>query len=122
MSQINFRVDEFTNKFIEFKSNLKGKSKAAISKEIFQKGLKEEMFPFLANLYKEGKISIKKIAYITGIHPTEIYMMMPKYIEDIEMDDTVFHDFGKFNEKFVAYLKDLKKKGVTFSDGIILDK
>jgi hypothetical protein len=121
MSQINFRIDEFTNEYIEFKSKMDGKSKAAISKEIFQKGLKEEMFPFLANLYKEGKISVKKIAYITGIHPSEIYPMLPKYIDDIEMDDAVLRDFGKFHEKFVAYLKDLKKKGISFSDGIILD-
>ncbi|TFG17999.1 MAG: hypothetical protein EU530_09850 [Promethearchaeota archaeon] len=95
-----------------------GKSKATISKEIFQKGLKDDMFPFLANLYKEGKISVKQIAKITGIHHTEIYSMLPEYIDDIDMDDKILEDFGNFDQEFRAYLKELKKKGVSLSDSI----
>ena len=120
MSQVNFRIDEYTTKYIEFKAKIDGKSKSSISKEIFQKGLKEEMLPFLANLYKEGKISVKRISYITGIHPTDIYGMLPKYIDDVDFDDDFLKNFGKISQEFSDYLKKLTENGVSFDDGVPL--
>ncbi len=119
MTQINFRVDEITNSFIEYKAKIDKKSKSAISKEIFQSGLKEVMMPYLANLYKEGKISIKLIAYITGIHPTEIYGILPKPIDDIEIDAGIIAYSREVGKKLIPYLQELKKKGISFDEGII---
>ena len=122
MTQINFRVDDFIAKFIEYKAKFDGKSKSAISKEIFQKGLKGEMMPYLANLYKKGKISIKYIAYLTDIHPSEIYNLLPKYIDDVDMEDDLMVNFGEIGQELTVYLKELKEKGISFGDGILLNE
>ena len=68
MSQINFRISSQIEKFITLKAQIEQKTKTAISKEIFLKGMNDVMFPYLTNLYKEGKVSIKKIAEITNLH------------------------------------------------------
>ena len=121
MSQINFRVDEFTDKYIEFKANFDGKSKSAVSKEIFQKGLRDDMLPFLCELYKEGKMSVKRIAYITGIHPNEIYDILPKYINDVDFNEASLEEIGDIRETLSKYLKKLKEEGVSFDDGVTLN-
>jgi hypothetical protein len=122
MNQVNFRIDDITNKFLEFMADMEKKTKSAISKEIFQDGLKTKMMPYLANLYKEGKISIKNIAYITGIHHTEIYHLLPDLIDDIDMDDSIIAYSREIGKKLRPYLQELQKKGVSFDKGIILGK
>ena len=119
MSQINFRVDETIDSFIDLKMKLEGKSRASISKEIFMNGLNKEMVPYLANLYKSGKISIKNIAEITGIHYTEVISLVAKLIDEIEIDPQLIQYSETVSKKILPHLKQAINQGISFKGTII---
>ena len=118
MSQINFRVDEKINAFINLKMKLEGKSRASIGKEIFLNGLNSQMMPYLADLYKKGKISIKNIASITGIHFTEVISLVADLIDDIEVDPKLIQYSEEISKKLLPYLKKAKENGISFKGTI----
>ncbi len=118
MFQINFRVDEKISTFIDLKMKLEGKSRASISKEIFINGLNNQMMPYLANLYKKGKISIKNIANITGIHYTEVISIVADLIDDIEVDPKLIQYSEEISKKLLPQLKQAKEKGISFKGTI----
>ena len=118
MSQINFRVNKKINSFIDLKMKLEGKSKASISKDIFMDGLNNQMMPYLAHLYKSGKISIKHIAEITGIHFTEVISLVAQLIDDIEIDPQIIQYSEAVSQKLLPYLKQAKEQGISFKETI----
>jgi len=121
MTQINFRVDKKINSFIDLKMKLEGKSRASITKDIFMNGFNSQMMPYLANLYKTGKISIKNIAEITGIHYTEVISLIAKLIDEIEIDPQLIQYSDAVSKKLLPHLKHAKKEGISFKGTIISD-
>jgi predicted HTH domain antitoxin len=118
MTQINFRIDDEIEEFILLMSKLEGKSKTNISKDIFMNGLNSTMMPYLANLYKEGKISIKHIAKITKIHPMEIMNKVAQLIDDIEINPDLIEFSEEIGKKLLPYLKNAKDAGFSLKGTI----
>ncbi len=71
MTQINIRIDKNLDEIITFLAETKKTTKASISKELIQKALNNKLLPILADLYKQGKIGLKKIIFYTKLDPTE---------------------------------------------------
>ena len=118
MSQINFRIDENSKDFIEYMCGIEGKSIAAISKEIFMESLNKKMMPYLAELYRVGKISIRKISDMTGMHFIDVMDEIPKFIDDIECDPEILDYSEKVGEKILPLLKAAAEKGISFKGKI----
>jgi hypothetical protein len=118
MSQINFRIDDELDDFISLMSKLENKSKSTLGKEIFLKGVNNVMFPYLAQLYQQGKISIKEIAKITKIHPSEVIARVAELIDDIELDPKLIDYSEKVGQKMLPYLIEAKKRGVSLKGTI----
>jgi hypothetical protein len=121
MTQINFRINEELDEFISLMSKIENKTKSTISKEIFLKGLNSVMLPYMAQLYKEGKISIKQISKITKIHPSEIISQVAKLIDDIDIDPELISYSEEVGKKLEPYLAEAKKRGITFKGTINID-
>ncbi len=81
-------------------------------------GFNNHMMPYLANLYKNGKISIKNIAEITGIHFTEVISLVAKLIDDIEIDPQLIQYSEAVSQKLLPYLKQAKEQGISFKGTI----
>ena len=75
-------------------------------------GLKEIMMPYLSQLYKVGKISIKYISQITGIHHTDVISLIAKNIEEIDVDPDLIKYSEEIGKKLSPYLKEAKDKGI----------
>jgi hypothetical protein len=89
MSQINFRLEDQAEKIITFLAKYRSTTKATIAKEFLNVGIKQSLFPLLAQMYQEGKISVKKISVLTSMSPIEVIEMLPKYIEKSPMTDEI---------------------------------
>lgn len=85
---------------------------------VFINGLNNQMMPYLANLYKKGKISIKNIANITGIHYTEVISIVADLIDDIEVDPKLIQYSEEISKKLLPQLKQAKEKGISFKGTI----
>lgn len=118
MTQINFRVQGHIEKFLTLRAKLENKSKTAVANEIFLKGITELMIPYLAKLYQEGKISIKKISEITNQHFTQVMDELPKHIRDIKEDDELLQYAGTIEEIFEPFLQNAKQQGISFDKGL----
>ncbi len=118
MVQINFTIDEKINSFIELKMKSENKSKAAISREIFLMGLNNELLPYLAELYKKGEISIKKIALITDLSPMQVMDSISHHIEDIDIEDEDLDYSQKVAEVMQSKVKNLPSKGFSLKGTI----
>ncbi|MHA1601452.1 MAG: hypothetical protein ACTSVU_00615 [Promethearchaeota archaeon] len=121
MSQINFRVQGYIEKFLALRAKLENKSKTAVANEIFLKGLNELMFPYLAKLYQEGKISIKKISEITNQHFSQIMDEIPKFIKDIKEDDELLQYSEKIEEIFEPFIQNAKQQNISFDKGMLIE-
>ncbi len=69
------------------------------------------MMPFFATLYRESKISIKKIALLTNQEPSEVIDQIAKLIDDIEMDDELIEYSHEMGNKIQPFLLEAKQRG-----------
>ena len=119
MTQVNFKITPETNEFLELMAKEEKKSKAAISKLIFMDGLNNQLLPYLAKLYQVGKISIKNIAKITGLHHTEVITKIASLIDDIYSNLETDEYTELVRKKFTPYLKSIaQNQGISFKDSI----
>ena len=68
------------------------------------------MFPYLAKLYKAGKISIRQIAHLTKLHPTEVISHIAELIEDIDLKSNLIEYSEKVAEELSPFLEAARKK------------
>ena len=67
---------------------------------------------------KVGKISIKYISQITGIHHTDVISQVAKNIEDIDVDPDIIKYSEEIGKKLSPYLKEAKDKGISLKGTI----
>lgn len=119
MAQINFKITPETNEFLELMAKEEKKSKAAVSKLIFMDGLNNQLLPYLAKLYQVGKISLKNIAKITGLHHTEVITKIASLIDDIYSNSETDEYTEQVRKKLTPYLKSIAQDhGINFKDSI----
>ena len=92
-----------------------GMSKSAYAKQKFLQILTKEMMPKLAELYKKGEISLKKIAMITKSHPTHVIKQIAILIDDIDIEDRVIDYSESVSNKVIPRFK----KKIKFDDAIL---
>jgi len=106
MTRLNIRIDSEMNKIISFIAAEKGTSKALVARYLLSHGLNSVLFPLLAQLYQEGKVSLKKIITLTKMHPGEVLEKLPQYLDKspitLEIDDYT----TDITDKIIAHLKE----------------
>ncbi len=95
------RLDEI----ITLLATEKGTSKALVARELLSQGLNQVLFPVLAQLYEDGKISIKKIIALTKLHPVEVLELLPKYLKKSPITPDIDKYTSGVTEKIIARLK-----------------
>lgn len=86
------------------------------------KGIATVMYPYLANLYRDGKISIKQIARLMKSDPSEVISQIASLLEDITIDDNLIDYSEKVGKKLEPLLQHAKKSGKTFKGTVNTDQ
>lgn len=105
MTQINIRVDDNLDEIITFLAQAKKTTKASISKELIQKALNVELLPILSDLYKQGKISLKKIVLFTGLDSNEVIEKISKLIDESPITPEIDDYTSEITKKIIEQLK-----------------
>jgi hypothetical protein len=82
MAQINIRVEKDTEEILNFLAENQGVSKSTIAKKMLNEGLNKVLFPAVASLYKEGKISLKKIVDLTKMDILDVLETLSTLLDD----------------------------------------
>ncbi len=72
MTQINIRVDESADEILSLLATLRKVSKTVIAREFMLEGLSHNLFPTLLDLYRSGKINLKKVIAFSQLQPREV--------------------------------------------------
>lgn len=115
MTQLNFQISKEINDFLEEMGEHEGISKSAYAKQKFIKIMSKEMMPKLADLYKKGEISIKKIARITNIHHSQVIKQIATLINDIDINDRVM----EYSESVSDEVSSRFENKIKFDDSIL---
>jgi DNA-binding transcriptional regulator GbsR (MarR family) len=82
MAQINIRVEKDTEEILTFLAEHQGVSKSTIAKKMLNEGINKVLFPAVASLYKEGKISLKKIVDLTKMDILDVLENLSALLDD----------------------------------------
>jgi len=82
MTQINIRVEKDTDEILTFLAEHQGVSKSTIAKRMLNEGINKVLLPAVANLYKEGKISLKKIVDLTKMNVLDVLENLSSFLDD----------------------------------------
>jgi DNA-binding transcriptional regulator GbsR (MarR family) len=82
MAQINIRVEKDTEEILAFLAEHQGVSKSTIAKKMLNEGINKVLFPAVANLYKDGKISLKKIVDLTKMDILDVLENLSTLLDD----------------------------------------
>lgn len=118
MPQVNIRIDSETDKFLSYLCEMENKSKSTISKEIFMKGIEIQIFPYFAQQYKSGNISIHQIATLLNKSHLEIMDKIAELIEDIYISEDLIDYSQKIGQKMHPLFQDAKKRKISFKGTI----
>lgn len=72
MTQINIRIDESADEILTLLASLRKVSKTVVAREFMLEGLSQNLLPILLDLYREGKINLKKVIMLSQIPPREV--------------------------------------------------
>ena len=72
MTQINIRIDESADEILTLLATLRKVSKTVIAREFMLEGLSQNLLPLLLDLYREGKINLKKVITLSQLPPQEV--------------------------------------------------
>jgi hypothetical protein len=106
MTQINIRVDKDTEEILTFLAENQGLSKSTIAKKMLNEGINKVLFPAVANLYKDGKISLKKIVDITKMDILDVLEHLSTLLDDAPM--TV--DIDEYTSGIAKKVMEMSKK------------
>lgn len=82
MTQINIRVEKDTEEILTFLAEHQGVSKSTIAKKMLNEGINKVLLPAVANLYKDGKISLKKIVDLTKMDVLDVLENLSPLLDD----------------------------------------
>ena len=105
MVQINVRVDDTLDKVITFLADQRHVSKATITRELLDAGKNQLLFPLLADMYKNGKISLKKIVALTGLQHTEVIERLSKLLDDAPITPEIDEYTEQITNKLLKLMK-----------------
>ncbi|NMC04779.1 MAG: ribbon-helix-helix protein, CopG family [Candidatus Lokiarchaeota archaeon] len=105
MVQINIRVDDALDAIITFLAEERKVSKSIIARDLLDAGKNQLLLPMLAQMYKDGKISLKKIVALTGLHHVTVIEQVSKLLQDAPL--TLANDAytGKVTERILKSLR-----------------
>src|SRR5271157_1136301 len=102
--QINIRFYNTLDSIITFLAEDRKVSKSVIARELLDAGKNQVVFPFLAKMYKEGRISLKKIVTLTGLHHVEVIERISKLIDEAPLTSENDAYTGKVTERILKSL------------------
>ncbi|HME53542.1 MAG TPA: hypothetical protein VKM55_15055 [Candidatus Lokiarchaeia archaeon] len=105
MTQINIRVEKGTDEILDFLATHQGLSKSTIAKRMLNEGINKVLFPAVAQLYKEGKISLKRIVDLTKMNILDVLENLAPFLDD-----------APITEDIDDYTSDIAKKVMEMSD------
>ncbi len=73
LTQINIRIDPDSDEILTFLAALRKVPKTVVAREFMLDGMSQKLLPALLELYRGGKISVKKIAAIAHLTPKEVF-------------------------------------------------
>ena len=89
MSQINIRVEKDTDEILNFLAEHQGVSKSSIARKMLNEGINKVLFPAVAQLYKEGKISLKKIVNLTKMNILDLLENLAPFLDDAPITEDI---------------------------------
>lgn len=105
MAQINIRVEKDTEEILNFLAENQGVSKSTIAKKMLSEGINKVLFPAVAQLYKAGKISLKKIVDLTKMNILDVLENLAPFLDD-----------APITEDIDDYTSEIAKKVMEMSD------
>jgi hypothetical protein len=105
MVQINIRIDKTLDSVITFLAEQRKVSKSVVARELLDVGKNQMLFPILANMYKVGKISLKKIVTLSGLHHVDVIERLSMMIDDAPLTLENDEYTGKITEKLLKTIK-----------------
>ncbi len=73
LTQINIRIDPDSDEILTFLAALRKVPKTVVAREFMLDGMSQKLLPSLLELYRVGKINVKKIAAIAHLTPKEVF-------------------------------------------------
>jgi hypothetical protein len=107
MVQINIRIDDTLDAIITFLAEERKVSKSIIARDLLDAGKNQLVFPILAQMYKDGKISLKRIVALTGLHHVEVIERLSKLLDDAPLTTENDAYTEKVTERILRALKSL---------------
>lgn len=104
MTQINIRIDETLDAIITFLAEERKVSKSIIARDLLDAGKNQLVLPILAQMYKDGKIALKKIVALTGLHHVEVIERLSKVLDDAPLIPSNDAYTGKVTERILKSL------------------
>ncbi len=108
MAQINIRVEKDTEEILNFLAENQGVSRSTIAKKMLNEGINKVLFPAVAQLYKEGKISLKKIVHLTKMRILDVLEHLSLYLDDAPITEDI-DDYTSGIAKKIMELHDQKE-------------
>lgn len=104
MVRITIRIDETLDAIITFLAEERKVSKSIVARDMLDAGKNQMVFPILAQIYKDGKISLKKIVTLTGLHHVEVIERLSKALDDAPLNAENDVYTGKVTERILKSL------------------
>ncbi len=104
MVQINIRIDKTLDSIITFLAEERKVSKSMIARDLLDAGKNQMVFPILAQMYKDGKISLKKIVALTGLHHVDVIERLSKVLNEAPLTPENDAYTGKVTERILKAL------------------
>nr|MDO8116891.1 hypothetical protein [Candidatus Sigynarchaeota archaeon] len=105
MVRINIRIDKTLDMVITFLAEERRVSKSVIARDLLDAGKNQMVFPILAQMYKDGKISLKKIVTLSGLHHVEVIERLSKILDDAPLTPGNDEYTGKVTERILKAFK-----------------
>ncbi len=104
MVQINIRIDKTLDSIITFLAEERKVSKSVIARDLLDAGKNQMVFPILAQMYKDGRISLKKIVMLTGLHHVDVIERLSKVLNEAPLTPENDAYTGKVTERILKAL------------------
>ncbi|MFX0098968.1 MAG: hypothetical protein ACFFCS_05260 [Candidatus Hodarchaeota archaeon] len=104
MVQINIRIDKTLDAVITFLAEQRGVSKSLVARELLDEGKNQMLLPTLAKMYRDGKIPLKKIVTLTGLHHVEVIERLSSILDDAPLTPE--------NDKYTGKIVELILKSI----------
>ena len=105
MAQINVRINSEIDEIITLLASEKDLSRSVVARDLIMQGLNQVLLPTLAKWYEEGKISLKKIALLTGLPPVDLIEQISHLINTSPMTEKLEEYTTSIADKVILHLQ-----------------